>query len=73
VGDWWIFCRHFLLVDVPIKQTMEGFLGWVTGVISDLLSWVVGVRASDDGGGTSPRVMDFAVVLMRTEQNNLGN
>ena len=32
-GDWWIFCWSFLLLEVPIDQSLEGFLGWVTGVV----------------------------------------
>ncbi len=45
---------------------MEGFLGWVMGVVADLLNWVVGVWSSaDDGAGLHPQVMDFASVLMR--------
>jgi hypothetical protein len=36
-GDWWILCRTFLLLEVPIEQSMESFLGWVTGVVADLL------------------------------------
>jgi hypothetical protein len=32
-GDWWIFCHIFLLLVVPIEQSMEGFLGWVRGVV----------------------------------------
>ena len=65
-GDWWIFCRSFLLLEVPIEQSMEGFLGWVTGVVGDLLEWVVGVRSSvSDGAGSPPQVMGFASVFMR--------
>jgi hypothetical protein len=26
-GDWWIFCWSFLLLEAPIGQSMEGFLG----------------------------------------------
>ncbi len=26
-SDWWIFCRTFLLLEVPIEQSMVGFLG----------------------------------------------
>ena len=67
-AEWWIFCRTFLLLEVPIPQTMDAFLGWVTGVISDLLFWVVGVRGADvlEGGGqTLPQVMGFGLVLLR--------
>jgi hypothetical protein len=65
-GDWWIFCRTFLLLEIPIEQSMAGFLGWVTGVVADLLDWVVGVRSSTGGGaGSRPQVMEFASVLMR--------
>ncbi len=45
---------------------MAGFLGWVTGVVADLLDWVVGVRSSaGDGAGSRPQVMEFASVIMR--------
>jgi hypothetical protein len=47
---------------------MDAFLGWVTGVMSDLLFWVVGVRGADvlEGGGqTRPQVMGFGLVLLR--------
>jgi hypothetical protein len=65
-GDWWIFCCAFLLFEVPIEQSMAGFLGWVTGVVADLLDWVVGVRSSaGDGAGPRLQVMEFASVLMR--------
>jgi hypothetical protein len=65
-GDWWIFCRTFLLLEVPIEQSMAGFLGWVTGEVADLLNWVVGVRSSaGDGAGPRPQVMVFTSVLMR--------
>jgi hypothetical protein len=68
-AEWWIFCCTFLLLEVPIPQTMDAFLGWVTGVVSDLLFWVVGVRGADalEGGGqTRPQVvMDFGLVLLR--------
>ncbi len=65
-GDWWIFCRTFLLLEVPIEQSMAGFLSWVTGVVADLLNWVVGIRSSaGDGAGPRPQVMEFASVLMR--------
>ncbi len=65
-GDWWIFCCTFLLLEVPIEQSMEGFLGWVTGVVANLLDWFVGVWSSAvDWGGLHPQVMDFASVLMR--------
>ncbi len=37
-GDWWIFCYMFLLLKVPIEQNLAGFLGWVTGVVADLLN-----------------------------------
>jgi hypothetical protein len=66
-GDWWMFCHSFLLLEAPIKQSMDGFLGWVTGVVSNLLLWTVGIWASVDGGvagGSSPKVMNFACVMM---------
>jgi hypothetical protein len=45
---------------------MAGFLGWVTGVVADLLNSVVGVRSSADGGvGSHRQVMEFTSVLMR--------
>jgi hypothetical protein len=45
---------------------MAGFLGWVTGVVADLLDKVVGVRSSaGDGAGPHHQVMEFASVLMR--------
>ncbi len=45
---------------------MEGFLGWVMGVVGDLFNWVVGVRSlAVDGSGLPPQVMDFASVLMQ--------
>jgi hypothetical protein len=43
-GDWWVFCCIFLLLEVPIVQSMEGFSGWVTEVVSDLFN--VGVWGS---------------------------
>ena len=68
-AEWWIFCRTFLLLEVPkVRQTMDAFLGWVTGIVSDLLFWVVGVHGADalEGGGqTRPQVMDFWLVLLR--------
>jgi hypothetical protein len=65
-GDWWVVCRLFLLLEVPIDQNMEGFLGWVTRVVGDLFGWVVGVRSSAvDGSGSPLQVMDLASVLMR--------
>ncbi len=65
-GDCWIFFRTFWFLEVPIEQNMAGFLGWITGVIADLLDWVVGVRSSAcDGAGSRLQVMDFASVLMR--------
>jgi hypothetical protein len=65
-GDWWILFCKFLLLEVPIKQSMEGFLGWVRGVVADLLDWFVDVWSSTvDGGGSHPQVMHFASVLMR--------
>ena len=67
-AEWWIFCRTCLLLDVPIPQTMGAFLLWVTGVMSDLLFWVVGVHGADalEGGGqTRPQVMGFGLVLLR--------
>ncbi len=65
-GNWWIFCRMFLLLEITIEQSIEGFLGWATGVAADLLYWFVGVWSSAvDGGGSHPQVMDFASVLMR--------
>jgi hypothetical protein len=65
-GDWWIYCCTFLLLEVPIEQSMAGFLGWVMGVVADLLDWVVGVQSSaGDGAGLHPQVMEFASVLMR--------
>ena len=42
-GNWWIFCWLFLLLEVPIEKSMEGFLGWVTVVLGNLFDWVVGV------------------------------
>jgi hypothetical protein len=62
-SNWWIFFHTFLLLDVPIEQSMEGFLGWVTGVMADLLDWVVGIWSSA-GAGLHPQVMDFASALM---------
>ncbi len=45
---------------------MGGFLGWVMGVVADLLDWFVGIWSlADDGGGLHLQVMDFASVLMR--------
>ncbi len=67
-GNWWIFCCTFLLLEVPIEQSMEGFLHWVTGVVANLLDWVVvvGVQSfAGDGAGSHLQVMDFASVLMR--------
>jgi hypothetical protein len=58
-GNWWIFCCTFLLLEVPIEQNITGFLGWVTGVVADLLNWVGG------GVGLHPQVMEFASVFMR--------
>jgi hypothetical protein len=47
-------------------QNMAGFLVWVTGVVADLLNWVVGIWSSAGGGvGSHPQVMEFASVLMR--------
>jgi hypothetical protein len=66
-GNWWIFCCTFLLLEVLIEQSMAGFLGWVTGVVADLLNWIVGVPSSaGDGGGSHLQVMEFASVLMRS-------
>jgi hypothetical protein len=60
-GDWWIFCRTFLLLEVPIEQSMAGILGWGTGVVAVLLNWVVGVWSSaGDGAGSHPQVIEFA-------------
>ncbi len=54
------------MLEVPINQSMEGFLGWVTGVVGDLFDWVVGVWSlAVDGTGLPPQVMGFASVLMR--------
>ena len=67
-GDWWIFRCTFLLLEAPIKQTMEGFLGWVMGVMSDLLTWVIGDWAlvrSEVARESPLQVMDFTSVLMR--------
>ncbi len=51
-GGCWIFCQSFLLLEVPINQSMEGFLGWVMGVVVDLFDWVVGVQSLVvDGSG----------------------
>ncbi len=56
----------FLLLEVSIEQSMEGFLGWVIRVVADLLDWFVGVGSSVvDGGGLHPQVMEFVSVLMR--------
>jgi hypothetical protein len=45
---------------------MAGFLGWVTGVVADLLDWVIGVRSfAGDGAGSHLQVMEFVSVLMR--------
>jgi hypothetical protein len=63
-SDWWIFCCTFLLLEVLIEQSMAGFLGWVTGVVADLLDWVVGVRSSTgDGAGSCPQVMSLLQCL----------
>jgi hypothetical protein len=65
VGDWWIFCWSFLLLEVLSEQSMEGFLGWETGVVGNLFDWVVGVWSLVPNGGGSPhQVMDFASVFM---------
>ncbi len=38
----------------------------MTGVVADLLNWVVGVQSSSgDGASLHPQVMEFASVLMR--------
>jgi hypothetical protein len=56
----------FLLLEVPIEQSMEGFLGWVTGMVVDLLDWFVGIWSSTvDEGALHPQVMDFTSKLMR--------
>ncbi len=45
---------------------MEGFLGWVMGVVGDLFNWVVGVWSlAVDGSGSPPQVTDFTSVLMQ--------
>ncbi len=45
---------------------MEGFLGWVTEMVANLLDWFVGVWSSAvDEGGSHPQVMDFVSVLMQ--------
>ncbi len=45
---------------------MAGFLGWVTGLVADLLKRAVGVWSSAGGGvGLHPQMMEFASVLMR--------
>jgi hypothetical protein len=65
-GNWWIFFRTFLLLEVPIEQSMGGFLSWVTGVVADLLDWVVGIWSSaGDGASSNLQMKDFASVLMR--------
>ena len=57
---------YLLLLEVPIEQSMEGFLGWVTEMVANLLDWFVGVWSSAvDEGGSHPQVMDFASVLMQ--------
>ena len=38
----WLDAGEFLL-EVPIEQIMEGFQGWVTGVVGELFDWVGGV------------------------------
>jgi hypothetical protein len=65
-GNWWIFVCTFLLIEVPIEQNMEGFLGGAMRVVADLLNWVVGVWSSTgDGAALHLQVMEFASVLMR--------
>ncbi len=65
-SDWWIFCQSFLLLEIPIEQIMEGFLGWVTKVVADLLDWVVGVQSLVvDEGGSLLQVVDFVSVPMQ--------
>ncbi len=65
-SNWWIFCLTFVLFEVPIKQSMKGFLGWVTKMVANLLDCFVGVQSSTvDEGGSHPQVMDFASVLMQ--------
>jgi hypothetical protein len=55
----------FLLLEAPIEQSMEGFLGWVMAMVADLLDWFVDVWSSAvDGGGSHPQVMDFVSVLI---------
>ncbi len=65
-SDWWIFCCTFLLLEVLVEQSLEDVLGWVTGMVADLLDWVVGVWTfTGNGAGLHPQVMDFASMLMR--------
>jgi hypothetical protein len=47
------------------EQSMEGFLGWVMGMVANLLEWIVGVWSYAVAGVFLLQVMDFASVLMR--------
>jgi hypothetical protein len=47
---------------------VDAFLRWVSGVVSELLLWVVEVCGADvvEGNGqTCHQVMDFGLVLLR--------
>jgi hypothetical protein len=42
-GDWWIFCCTFLLLEIPIKQNMAGFLIYLIGLLLSGLLHVMGL------------------------------
>jgi hypothetical protein len=63
-GNWWIFCRLFLLLNKTIKQSMEGFLGWVMGMVANLPDWFVGAWSLvADEAGSPLKVIRFVLVL----------
>jgi hypothetical protein len=56
----------FLLLEVPIEQSMEGFPGWVTRMVTNLLDWFVSIWSSAvDNGGSHLQMIDFMSVLMQ--------
>lgn len=64
VGEWHLFCREVLLLEVPIAQTLDAVVGMVDEMVVFMVQAAVG-RGGFGAAGGSARLMELVVVLVR--------
>ena len=63
-GEWHLFCREVLLLEVSIAQTLDAVVGMVDEMVDYMVGAAIG-RGGFGAAGGSTRLMELVVVLVR--------